>query len=89
MTAIDTIASMLGSPHLIDLILALTLAEAIVVVLCRGLSPLGAARMLLPGVFLLLAVRSALAGTAWPWLPLALAAALIAHLVDLRERWRR
>jgi len=43
--------------------------------------------MLLPGVCLLLAVRAALAGAAWPWVPTALAAALVAHLLDLRSRW--
>jgi hypothetical protein len=44
--------------------------------------------MLLPGVCLLLAVRAALAGAAWPWVPAALTAALVAHLLDLRSRWR-
>jgi hypothetical protein len=44
--------------------------------------------MLLPGVFLLLAVRAALTGTPWPWVPAALTAALVAHLLDLRSRWR-
>jgi hypothetical protein len=44
--------------------------------------------MLLPGVCLMLALRAALAGSAWPWVPLALAAALLAHLADLRARWR-
>ncbi len=43
--------------------------------------------MLLPGVCLLLAVRAALAGAPWPWVPTALAAALVAHLLDLRSRW--
>jgi hypothetical protein len=44
--------------------------------------------MLLPGICLLLAVRAALAGAAWPWVPMTLAAALVAHLLDLRSRWR-
>jgi hypothetical protein len=44
--------------------------------------------MLLPGIFLLVALRVALAGAAWPWVPLALIAALVAHLLDLRQRWR-
>jgi hypothetical protein len=44
--------------------------------------------MLLPGVCLLLAVRAALAGAPWPWVPTALTAALVAHLLDLRSRWR-
>jgi hypothetical protein len=44
--------------------------------------------MLLPGICLLLAVRAALAGVPWPWVPMALTAALVAHLLDLRSRWR-
>jgi hypothetical protein len=43
--------------------------------------------ILLPGIFLLVALRAALAGVAWPWVPLALTAALFAHLLDLRQRW--
>jgi hypothetical protein len=44
--------------------------------------------MLLPGVCLMLAVRAALVGAIWPWVPIALSGALIAHLFDLRVRWR-
>jgi hypothetical protein len=43
---------------------------------------------LLPGICLLLAVRAALVGAPWPWVPTALTAALVAHLLDLRSRWR-
>jgi hypothetical protein len=56
-----------------------------------GPSPLAQYRdiglMLLPGIFLLVALRAALAGAAWPWVPSALTAALVAHLLDLRQRW--
>lgn len=51
-----------------------------------GLAAIGL--MLLPGICLLLAVRAALAGAPWPWVPTALTAALVAHLLDLRSRWR-
>ena len=44
--------------------------------------------LLLPGICLMLAIRAALSGAAWPWVPVALIAALVAHLADLRERWR-
>ncbi len=33
--------------------------------------------------------RLALSGAAWPWIAGALAAALVAHAVDLAARWRR
>jgi fatty acid desaturase len=78
---------------LIDLILLATVAEGGVLAAWhrrtgRGLSAAAVARMLLPGVCLMLALRAALAGSAWPFVPLALTAALIAHLADVRGRWR-
>ncbi len=85
----DLLRNLAASPHLIDLILLLTIFEAVLILLCRGLSPAATASMLLPGVCLLLAARAALAGASWPWLPAALTGALIAHLLDLRGRWRR
>jgi hypothetical protein len=83
---------LLASPALIDLILAFTVLEAIVLAVWRkrsgrGLDLVPLFLMLLPGVFLMLALRAALAGAVWPWLPAALAAALVAHLADLRRRW--
>jgi len=82
----------LVSSDLIDLVLLFTLAEAAALVFWRryhghGLRPTEILRMLLPGVFLLLAVRAAIAG-AGPAVPLALTAALLAHLLDLKYRWR-
>ena len=55
----------------------------------RGLCAAAVGLLLLSGIFLLLALRAALAGSVWPWVPAALLAALIAHLMDLRHRWRR
>jgi hypothetical protein len=84
----------LVSPGLIDLILIFTVLEGAALILWRrhtgrGLSTAALGLMLLPGLCLLVAVRAALAGDAWPWVPTALAAALIAHLADLGCRWRR
>jgi hypothetical protein len=81
------------SPRLIDLILALTCVEAAALMIWRRirgsvLSYRDIALLLLPGVFLMLALRSALAGAAWPWVPMALGAALLTHLLDLRTRLR-
>ena len=107
-----------SSPHIIDLVLALTVLEALALLLARrrlglfrsrphkieppvanspgaleqnsvadqGMPPIGIVLMLLPGVFLMLAIRAALDGAAWPWVPAALAAALVAHIADLRGR---
>ena len=82
-------ARLLTSPTLIDLIIALTMIEAAVLIAWRRrpASRMSVPLMLLPGIFLLLAVRAGLAGAAWPWVPAALAAALVAHLLDVRSRW--
>jgi hypothetical protein len=79
----------LTSPHLIDLILALTTLEALIIAGLGGLTARAIAGMLAPGLFVMLALRAALAGAAWPWVPAALSAALIAHLIELKARWRR
>ena len=121
-----------SSPHIIDLVVVLTVLEAIGLLLARqrflrrlflprqrpssgsdhdvesgiaaaspprpvgsgetsgadgGMRPIGIVLMLLPGLLLMLAIRAALDGAAWPWVPAALAASLLAHLADLRERW--
>jgi hypothetical protein len=52
----------------------------------RGWRPDAAALRLLPGALLLLALRAALTGQAWPWIALALAASFPAHLADLARR---
>ena len=45
-----------------------------------------AAVRLLPGALMLLALRAALTGMAWPWIALALMASFPAHLADLVRR---
>lgn len=83
----------LSSARFVDLVLALTVAEAAALVAWhrftgRGPRPLDALCMLAAGAFLLLAVRSALAGAGHPWIMLCLTGALLAHLADLARRWR-
>lgn len=83
----------LASPQLIDAILAFTIVEGAALVLWYrrtgcGLSGRRVVQMLLPGFCLLLALREALVGNPMPWVPAALAAALICHLADLHARWR-
>jgi hypothetical protein len=87
------LALLLVSPPLADLVMAAAVAEGVVLTLWhrrtgRGLDASAVARMLLPGVCLMFALRAALSGTAWPFVPVALTAALVAHLADLRGRWR-
>jgi len=82
------------SGRIVDLILIFVVLEAGLLFAFRkargrGLTPLDIVLMLLPGVCLLLALRAGLMGVQ----PLAvlgwLAAALVAHLADVWQRWSR
>jgi hypothetical protein len=77
------------SPHLIDLILVFTLLEGVILARWRKLPARTVTIMLLPGLCLLLGIRAAMAGAAWPWVPIALTGALVTHFFDLRDRFRR
>ena len=86
--------ALFGHGRIVDLILVLMVVEAIVLVAWRrrrgaGIAPFDLVVSLLAGAFLLLALRAALTGAAWPTIALWLAAALVAHIADLARRWRR
>jgi len=55
----------------------------------RGLGSLAILRLLLPGAFLVLALRAALLDAGWVWIGLWLALGGLAHAVDLAYRLRR
>lgn len=76
----------------VDLVLMLMAAEAVLLLVVhryagRGPPPADLIANLLSGFCLLLALRAAIAGAAWPWLALALSGSLVGHLVDLKRRW--
>lgn len=77
------------SPHLIDLILVFTLLEGVILARWRRLPARTVTVMLLPGLCLLLGIRAAMAGAAWPWVPIALTGALVTHIFDMHDRFRR
>ncbi|MBB5689889.1 hypothetical protein GXW77_02570 [Roseomonas alkaliterrae] len=86
--------ALIQSGRVADLVLFCLAAEAVLLLTRRRLTGRGpgvadVAAIILPGVFLALALRFALAGPAWPWVPVALAGALAAHLYDLGRRLRR
>ena len=86
--------SLVRSGHVADVILACLVIEAVALlawhrVTGRGLSPRAVAALLLPGAFLVLALRFALTAAAWPLVAMVLVGALATHLWDLRERLRR
>lgn len=72
--------------HAADLVLAVFALEALWLVRSRRMTTVSALTALLPGVAIVLALRAVLAGAAWPWVALLLAAALPLHLADLAQR---
>ena len=87
------LSDLFSTGHIVDAILGLVLLEALVLLIYarrtgRGIAP----RALLPNVAaggcLLLALRSALVDAPWLWSAAWLMVALLAHLADLRQRWR-
>ncbi len=76
------------SPWQIDLVLIFMVIEAACLRLWFRWSAGAVAALLLPGACLVLALRAALVGAAWPFVPLALLASLAAHLWDVRRRMR-
>jgi hypothetical protein len=88
----DIMATLFTSGHIADVVLAVMLIEAVVLITVfnknkRGIAPTRVIASLGAGVALVLALRAALTGAGWPWIALALSAALVAHLVDLYWRW--
>jgi hypothetical protein len=81
------------SGRIVDFIIAIMVMEVMACVAwrwhsTRGLSLPEISSMVLAGFFLLLALRSALASADWRWIALFLLGSLIAHLFDLKMRWR-
>ncbi len=84
---------LISGVRLIDIVIVATLVEWGALALLwrhsgRGVPPGVLTWILLPGLCLMLAVRSAMVGAPWYWLALLLLGAGVAHLVDLRGRWR-
>lgn len=79
---------------LIDFVIVATLVEwAVLTLLWRrkkqGLPPSSRSWMFLPGLCLMLSVRSAVLGLPWYTVMLLLLASGLTHLIDLRRRWIR
>lgn len=77
-----------GEGHAVDLVFGCLLLEAVWLTQWRGWTPRAAILCLLPGAILLLALRAALVGLAWPWIALALLLSFPAHLADVALRDR-
>jgi hypothetical protein len=88
------VTALFTSGRIVDLILAMVVLEALVLLAYgyatgRGIPALSLLTNLLAGAFLLMALRSALLQAHWTWTAAWLAAALFAHVADLAQRWRR
>jgi len=86
-------ADLFASGRLIDLILIVVVVEAAVLLLVwrygrRGVAPGDLLPNLCAGAFLLLAFRVTLGGGGWMLACGCLAAAGVAHLIDVIRRWR-
>ncbi len=87
-------AELFASGHVVDLIIAFMVVEAVVLLVWRrrsggGIAPGPLVASLLAGFFLLLALRGALTGATWTVMAGWLLAALVAHLADLIGRSTR
>lgn len=86
-------AALFADGTIIDLVLGLTVLEALALAVWfrrsgRGIAPADVLGIVAPGLGLMLALRAALTGADWRWVALCMLAALAAHLIDLRRRWR-
>lgn len=82
-----------ASGRLVDLILVLVIVETVILIgywrrTSRGIAVADLLPNLFAGGFLLLALRTTLAGQDWRWSCACLAAAGLAHTVDISRRWR-
>ena len=87
-------SALFASGRVVDLILLLVMAEAVGFVLLhrvtsRGPTPATLLPNLAAGMFLLLALRCGLRGTAWPAIALCLLGSLVAHIADLWARQKQ
>lgn len=80
--------SFFASGHAVDLVLAVLVVEFIWLAV-RGYAPTQVLAMLLPAALILVGLRAALTGMAWPWVATPLALSFPVHLVDLAARFGR
>lgn len=81
------------SSRIIDFILIWTAIEAMLLVAFfnktgRGVPPVDLLANLAAGAFLMLALRGALVSAQWQWIAASLLGSFLAHLLDLRLRWK-
>ena len=86
-------SELFASGRIVDFILALMVLEGAGLALLyrktgRGVPVSAIAANLVAGAALLLAVRAALTGAPWGHIAACLVAGLIAHVIELAQRWK-
>jgi prepilin signal peptidase PulO-like enzyme (type II secretory pathway) len=86
-------AELFASGRLVDLVLVIVAIEAVALITLwrwtgRGVPPRELLPNLIAGALLLVALRLTLAGAGWMAICGCLAAAGIANVIDLMQRWR-
>ena len=89
----ELLAALFNSGRIVDLILLLLVAEVIAMYLYRrgtgrGIGAIDLLMNNLAGAGLLLALRAALTGAAWPSIAPWLLASFAAHVADVMRRWQ-
>lgn len=77
-----------ASGHAADIVLAVLAIEALWLI-ARKEPPVDVVLMLLPAALMLVGLRAALVGAAWPWIAVPLALSFPVHLADLSRRKQR
>ena len=81
----EVVRALFASGHVVDLVLAVLAAEFVWLV-NRGNRAMDVALGLGAAVLMMLALRAALTGAAWPWIALPLVLSFPLHLADLQRR---
>ena len=81
----EFVRALFQSGHVVDLVLAVLAAEFVWLVI-RGNRALDVGLGLGAAVLMMLALRAALTGAAWPWIALPLVLSFPLHLADLGRR---
>ncbi len=86
-------ADLFASGAIADIVIALMVVEAMALIAYaratgRGIAPVQVLTNFAAGICLFMAVRFALTGAPWQWIGGSLAISLVAHLADLKSRWR-
>jgi hypothetical protein len=81
----EVVRALFASGHVVDLVLAVLAAEFLWLVM-RGNRAIDVGLGLGAAVLMMLALRAALTGAAWPWIALPLVLSFPLHLADLGRR---